>query len=649
MYREDFCTLARRMLPMPTSRKGESHGRVKIFLRHVGVFLCFFFLGLLQYRPIWHFRDGIILGHYADGVMNAFQLWWMQRVVLNGLWPFMNPYLYHPVGAEMYWHTLAPIKAVWGVVLLPFFEPVAAENLLLFGTFVVTGFTTWLFLRYIVSRSFGDGWRTSLAAFAGACVFLLSPYLLVNVVGHINLLSVEGIPLFLLFYFKYKHGGERRYLLFAGFCALYIALSDYYYLVYIGMFMFLDMAYVAYSESGTLIAWQVWKKEEIRRSLSCALSALLFISPILLILLKHAFPAPLNFNHSGSNYPLDPVGLLLPGGNSFWFKHLPVLWQQYVLRGYGNGAAGATGYFLGWMTPIVAFYAAYRTIGEARRFLAIGLVFLLLSFGPFLSIGQQTALPVWMVSSFLCIAALPFVRRHRWVRDLFVVFALATLVDFTVGFALYGQPARIALPLPYIFFQNLIPFFGRGGMPSRFIMMFYLALAVCFALSAAALAKRRFLGLSDAELLLLAFLLPNLEYMRGPIQFSPVPRLPEAIAEQIRAEPPDIAVFTDNSILAELEVTQHEHPVSFARLSREPLPALQEHSKLIYQVLWYGRGMEEVSSGQLEEMRAYLRDHHFKYFISHRMLPARDAFVRERLGGVPLFLSSEFQVYQLYE
>lgn len=40
MYRENFCTLVRRMLPMSTSRKGESHGRVKVFLRHAGVFLC---------------------------------------------------------------------------------------------------------------------------------------------------------------------------------------------------------------------------------------------------------------------------------------------------------------------------------------------------------------------------------------------------------------------------------------------------------------------------------------------------------------------------------------------------------------------------------------------------------------------------------
>ena len=40
-----------------------------------------------------------------------------------------------------------------------------------------------------------------------------------------------------------------------------------------------------------------------------------------------------------------------------------------------------------------------------------------------------------------------------------------------------------------------------------------------------------------------------------------------------------------------------------------------------------------VSPAEQEEMRGYLKEHHFRYYVAHRFHPACDRFVREVLGG----------------
>lgn len=607
----------------------------------------FFVLLVVHIRPIWKFRDGIIGGEMGDGLMNAFHIWWMKQVFTQGFWPWETPYLYHPVGADMYWHTLAPIKASFGALLLPFFDPITAYNVLLFLTFIAVGYTTWLFLRYMVARTSGPGRYDDVVAFAGSCVFLLSGYVLINVVRHINLLSVEGVPLFLLWYFKYKDSGKGRYLGFMALTTLYISLCEYYYLVYIGLFMAVDMAFAVYASGNTFLSSSFWKKSDVRMIFSSIGASLAGAAPMLLILAFHAFPPPINTNHLGSDYPLEPLGLVLPGFNSYWFTFLPEAIKSFFVT--GRDSVSTFGFFMGIATPCIAAYAVWKNVGQSRHFALIGAAFLILSLGPYLTIARSTLLSVSTLGIVACIVMLPFLRRHRLVRDLFAVALACIIVDLLVGFALYGKPLHLMIPLPYILFQNLVPFFSRGGMPCRFVVMAYLMLATCFSISVTELVKKRFMGLMAIELLIVAILIPNIEFARDQIDFITVyPTLTSDIVERIRAEPKDVAVFGDTSIFTEFEVTQHEHPVSFGRLSRTSVKNMNQHQDILQRFLWVAKTPVPTEAEKAELLATVRRDA-FKYVIMHSFIPSRDEFIRSVLGGTLLYRTGGVQVYQMYE
>ena len=68
-------------------------------------------LTVLHTWPLAARLRGHVAGGTEDVFMNMWHLWWMRQV----LWeapasPYFAPGLHWPLGAEMYWHTLAPAK-----------------------------------------------------------------------------------------------------------------------------------------------------------------------------------------------------------------------------------------------------------------------------------------------------------------------------------------------------------------------------------------------------------------------------------------------------------------------------------------------------------------------------------------------------------
>jgi len=595
-------------------------------------------------RPIWKFGDGIIGGEMQDAPMNAFHIWWMKQVFTQGYWPWHTPYLYHPLGTDLYWHTLAPIKASMGTLLLPFFDPITSYNLLLLGTFVIVGYSTWLFLRYMIARTSSQDMVTDFAAFAGACVFTLSGYILINVIQHINLLSIEGVPLFLLWYYKYRDTRKARYLTFMALTAFYVSLCEYYYLVYIGLFMALDMSVGVYASGGFFLSRSSWKKPEVIVILKCIAASIIGASPILIMLILHAFPAPINTNHAGSDFPLETLGLIIPGPQSYWFPFLPAFLKAAVS---GPAGVSSAGFFVGLFIPSISGYAIWKNIGNCRRYAVIGACFLILSFGPYLMIANQNQHSIATVASIACLMMIPFLKRGRMVRDVFFIFTFAILVDLVIGFTLFRQPLRVMVPLPYILFQNLVPFFGRGGMPCRFVAMTYLMLAVCFSISVATLIRRRFLGLTLIELMVIALFIPSIEFARNAVNFVPYPTMPASVANVIKAELPNVAVFTDAFVASQYEVVLHEHPVSFGRLSRTPLKNINQQNDILHRFLMSAD--PNPTETEVVELREELKKSNFKYIVLHSVFPKRDLFIRTILNGKVIHFESGLQVYKMYE
>lgn len=617
-------------------------------LRHVIVIAASAVMTLLFLRPIWQLRAGIF-GGITDGWMHVFHQWWMQKAFLTMQWPFFTPYLHHPTGAQMYWHTLALAKNVWGVMLLPLFGSVITYNLIVILTFVASCYTAWLFIRYVVRSAGMNGWIADVSAFCGSVIFAFSPYLLAHVRGHINLISVEGIPLVLLFYFRYRDTGSVRHLLLAGTFALYVLLCDYYYFVYVALFIVVDTL-VRLLRSGTALTREALANRDVLRGLDVVLCIACFALPMFILLIWHAFPPPVNLFHGDADYFVDLLGLFAPHRLWYFFGALP----QWLQGFSGLGALKdieESGMYLGLVALAFAVFAVVTRVPMARRWAIIGAVFCSFSLGAFVSVAGVTTLRIWFLTLLVAVLLLFVYRRMRvpMIRDCAILLCIVAFADLLFPFTIEGVVTGLRIPGPYLVLRNILPFYDLAGMPVRFILMGYLALGVCAALGISAVLRwfrSAAVSYGVAAIVLVLLIVDFLPRGYAIVPF--VPR-PAEVIERIRSEPPGVAVLTDDTLLSQLEVVLHEHPVSTARLSRVPVHEIREKEKPEYDLFLRSRVPENFGAEELSSLMAFLRRHGFKYFIAQTQNPARDEFLVQRLGAKHLHSSPTWQAFQLYE
>ncbi|WP_164000159.1 hypothetical protein [Pyxidicoccus caerfyrddinensis] len=619
---------------------------------HPLVLLAFSLLSAFHTWPLLSKLKGHVAGGREDVLMNMWHLWWMRQATwVEPQNPFFTPLLHWPLGAELYWHTLSPAKTLWGVVLLPFMRVETAYNLVLFGTFVLTGYTAWLLLDYLLTRAGFEPGLAAVAALAGACVFNFSRYHLSHSIAHLNLSALEGIPLYLFFFLRWLDEGKRRWLVGVALAALYTLLCDYYYLLYIALFSFLWVVAERWRR-GPLLSLDTLKDPGMRRAGLAALAAGLACVPPVVPLLLHAFPAPLAIHHGDSDYFTDLYAFFLPDTLSGWVESMPAWAQEFsggLVRGKMSSNAEEAGTFLGWLTPLLAVFALWRGVPEGRRWAGLGLGFAVLSMGTVLNIGlsDRVSPAVLLLAVTLVVGWAPAWRGRSWHRDVVVLLGLCTLLSSLTPLTSFDQPLLVQVPMPYVVFKHVVPLFSRGGMPVRFELLTTLALSVLVAFAAAhlgRLASQR--GAAAGLVVALAVaLVPNVEYLGKPLPMPELPKLPP-IFDEIRFAPMPAAVFTDN-VLGQWEQIYHQKPVSFARLSRLPVREAAMLEQRIFRALEGLNGVVgRVSDEEREEMRRFLKDNHFRWYVTHYNHPMRHRFVVEELGGELAYQDGYVTVYR---
>ena len=614
-------------------------------------------LTVLHTWPLAARLRGHVAGGTEDVFMNMWHLWWMRQV----LWeapasPYFAPGLHWPLGAEMYWHTLAPAKTAWGALLLGLTTPEVAYNLVLLGTFVLSGYTAWLLARDLLARAGVSPGVAAAAAFAGACAFTFSRYHWAHARAHLNLSALEGLPLYLLCLLRYlgpgAHAGRRRWLAGTALAALYVILCDYYYFLYMALVSAVWVVAARWQE-GSLLARDAWRSPLLRRAGAVALAVALACAPTLLPLLLHLKPEPIGTHHGDSDYYADLLSLVLPDPGSWWLALLPPRaagWSWAFLRDTMAGNLEESGLFLGYLTPVLAGLALWRGVPHGRRWAFIGGMGVLLSLGTVLSIAgsRQHSPAVLLVALTAGYAAWRGWRGRAWGPDVLVLLALACVLSLRAPLTAFGHPAQVEVPMPYVVFKHVVPLFSHGGMPGRFLLLTTLALAVGVAFAAAhagAWAERRRAGAGVLAALAVA-VVPNVDLLGRDFHVVPLPRL-APVFEEIRASPFPSAVYTDH-VLGQWEQTFHGQPVSFARLSRLPVREAGFEGMRLTRALhgdpWAVMG--PVQPAEAEAMRAFLRENHYRWFVSHRPSAAQHAFVTGALQGTLVHRDGYAAVYR---
>jgi hypothetical protein len=370
-------------------------------LTALGVFLL---LALAWTWPLGRYLTSRIAHDPGDPVLNTWILWWNAQAP-----PFTARWWSPPVFAPMD-GAFALSEHLFGIAL--FTTPlqwagasaVTAANAALVLSFALSGFFTYLLVRYLLARTGAPAFTVTAGALCAGVAFAFSPYRAAHL-SHLQVLTTQWMPLALLAMHAYLDGGRRAWLAVAGAAWLVQALSNGYYLLFFPVLVAL------------WLAWFVDWRREWRRGLALlgafAGSSLLLVPGLLQYLAVH--------RQLGLSRRIDEMRMFSAGWGSF-------LEIPHALAFWPPGRTLNQELFLFPGLTVIALVVAAAIV---RRRLPLTLT------------PYPSPLPFYLLGSVvLCWLAFgPSVPEDGWSDR----FRLYTLLAYLPGFSGLRVPARFVM------------------------------------------------------------------------------------------------------------------------------------------------------------------------------------------------------------
>lgn len=563
----------------------------------------------------------------GDAWQNVWNLWWVKQALLvlhtN---PWHTDLLYYPEGVNLYFHTLVFSAGLVGIPLqLLGFNLVATYNTLMLLTFVLAGYSMYLLCMYLT--------RHRWASFIGGLVFAFSPYHFAHMFGHLNLVSVQWMPFYVLALLKAfepastppvrdaaagpesmplngratplrrRLNSSLKWAVAAGALLALNAYTDWLYAIFLLLF------------TGTFVAWRLMLPSE-RRSLGGGPHAWLEACKRLaaLGLAFVALSAPIFFptlKEATAGYaqqpPLETLVYSADLTSAFTPSELHPMWGASIKEQLNQ-----TGPYLPIKNP-------------SERVLFLGYATLLLA-----------ALGTWRLRRLRQVRFWAFAAVATWVLSLGPILQYMGQTRFTLF--------DTTIPLPYLLLYQL-PLFNIMRTPARLTVLTMLALAVLVAFALASLIGSRtpsppklFTGRSVVWGVVLPILI-LFECLSTPFPTVP-PGWGVPIYSKIAAEPGRFALvelpirpFSDYMAYQ----TVHGKPIVGGYISRQPpYPTLQQVPALHY--LLDATPLDDPVKAQVSggQGMAQLKEFGVKYVITRwwAFTPELKATMRAKLDLV---------------
>jgi hypothetical protein len=449
---------------LPYNPGTDSVPRLKRYVHHIIALANYLALTLIMTFPLATEFTTAIPGDGFDGWQNYWNLWWVKKALLDlGTNPFFCDYVYYPTGASLYFHTLNIFNGLFTMPIQAIFGLTVAYNFVVVFSFVAGGYGI-----YLLVYRFGAG---KLAAFVAGLVFTFSPYHFAHLLGHMQLISLEWLPFYVLFTVKAldrsqtapagfaiqrPDGGlqirreQKRDLLSlkrmrcwlarswpaAVFLVLTFLCEWGYYVMYLAIFTLLYTGYVTWKER------RVW--EPVARAGLIWLLFIVLASPILVPMAIEAM------NTTEYLTPSFEQSLSLSADLLAFFtpNEMHPLWGDWA-RAWSERFTTTTSermVFAGYIPLALGVLALWKHRQRAGFWALSLLVFFILALGPVLHVGGQpvsvlgTTIPLPYIVLY---RLLPFVRLSRSISrfDVMVMLSLGVLAGLGAGW-LSGWVAR---------------------------------------------------------------------------------------------------------------------------------------------------------------------------------------------------------------
>ncbi|MCX6812504.1 MAG: hypothetical protein NTW79_02685 [Candidatus Berkelbacteria bacterium] len=435
----------------------------KIFL--FGILPALFYLAFFVfYTWPWttHFSSAFF-ADTGDGLQNVWNLWWVNFAVQHQQNIYFTNFLHFPGGTTLLAQTLNPINGIFAVILLKFFSLVQSYNLIVILAFVLTGlFTFWLAWEF--SRSYIGG---LLAGFA----LTFSSYHFAHAIGHLNLITLEFIPLFLLCFWRLLKKPTIPLAIFSAVTLFLVEFSDLYYLIFCLIVAGIIIIYLLVLRR---LLWSNFAQKNY--AIFVGLSALI-VAPLSLLIFFANWRDTFLGVHKALEFSLDLPAAIIPG--QIW--HFAALTASYWTKnplGIVEGSV-SVGIII-WLAVLAAIFAYKKFRGsDLALWLWIFFIFGILSFGPRLQIGGKI------------------------VSD---------------------------IPLPYSLATRILPFLNLGGTPVRMMVISMLAGSLVLAIVVGKIQTKKISG-KIILFLIFALMFVELWPAKLPLTKAAAPDFVQKLAE----------------------------------------------------------------------------------------------------------------------
>jgi hypothetical protein len=433
---------------------------------HVLALSGYLLLTVLMTYPLVLQLTTAIPGDGFDGWQNYWNLWWVKTAVLDlHQSPYFTTYLYYPTGYSLLFHTLNIFNSLLSLPIQLCFGLTASYNFVVLFSFVLGGYGTYLLALYGIGG--GRRARDHLVAFLAGAVFTFSPFHFAHLLGHMQVISLEWLPFYVLTLVKSLSSERMRPASHVGLPVVFLvltALCDWYFVLYLLIFTALYLGYRAWADRRP-------RPLVLKTGLILGVGGIV-LSPLSVTMVWEALQDP---NHLLSPFEAT-VRLSADLLAYFTPNEFHPLWGEAAasLSEAFTSSTSERMVFAGYIPLALAGYALW-TRRRVGAFWAIScLIFFVLSLGPYLHIaGREVSLPLPYLALY---RLLPFFRLARSVSrfDVMVMLSLAPLVALGLQRLLASLPATQArvlalvatalvcfefLPAPYPMAEVYVPSF----------------------------------------------------------------------------------------------------------------------------------------------------------------------------------------------
>ena len=372
------------------------------------ILLLYFLLSLIMTYPlILNFTTSVPGDNYDTWVF-IWNFWWVKKVLTEpNLNLYYTNYQYYPNGSSLAFHTLSLFNSFLSLPMQLISNIVISYNIIFLLSFILSSYGMFLLINYLI--------KDKKIAFISGIAFAFCPYHFGHALGHLNLLSIEWIPFYVLFFIKIFQENKKSNSILTGIFLSINSLTDWQYGIFLIIFSILYLIY----------RYLIERNIKFDRSLLSKLA--LFSMIFILITLPFVFPLisdSRQYSFIFKSEDMQPYFYIIP-------NFMNPLWGNFFHYLLPNVGFAENMMFLGYTIIFITLIGIRRTFKKTKFWIISLIFFFLISLNPRLDLfGIKFMSPLYSLFYYL----FPFFSYISIVNrfSILVMFSLIVIFSFAL-------------------------------------------------------------------------------------------------------------------------------------------------------------------------------------------------------------------------